>query len=127
MPIKFKVIEKAQPGVIGGGEKKFYASPVINGELTLSGLTRAIEKICTVNGADICAVLYALVEVAADSLADGTIVRLGDLGSLRTTISSEGKTTAAEVSASAIKSTGIIFTPGPRIKEALAIVKFRKE
>lgn len=60
MPIKFKVIEKAQPGVAGGGEKKFYASTNVTGEKTLAGLTREIEKISTVSGADIRAVLYVL-------------------------------------------------------------------
>ena len=69
----------------------------MDGELTLAGLTKAIEKICTVSGADIRAVLYALVDVAVDSLADGTIVRLGDLGRLRITISYEGKATVEEV------------------------------
>jgi len=29
MAIQFKVIEKGQPGVVGGGVKKFYASPVM--------------------------------------------------------------------------------------------------
>jgi predicted histone-like DNA-binding protein len=126
MPIKFKVIERGQPGVAGGGIKKQYASPVMDGELTLAGMTKAIEKICTVSGADIRAVLYALVDVAVDSLADGTIVRLGDLGSLRITLSSEGKNLAPEVTASTIKDVGVIFTPGTRIKEALATVKFEK-
>lgn len=127
MPIKFKVIERGQPGVAGGGEKKSYASPVMSGELTLAGLTKSIEKICTVSGADIRAVLYALVDVSVDSLADGNIVRLGDLGSLRISLSSEGKTSANEVTASAIKSSSVIFTPGTRIKEMLSNAKFQKE
>lgn len=127
MPIKFKVIERGQPGVAGGGQKKFYASPVMDGEMTLADLTKAIEKICTVSGADIRAVLYALVDVAVDSLADGTIVRLGDLGSLRVSISSEGKDKAQDVKADAIKNTSIIFTPGPRIKEMFETVKYQKE
>ncbi len=57
MAISFKSIEKAQPGIAGGGEKKFYASPVISGETTLEDLTRYIEKVSTVSGADIRAVL----------------------------------------------------------------------
>ena len=126
MAIKIKAVEKGQPGVVGGGEKKFYANPVMDGELTLAGLTKAIEKICTVSGADIRAVLYALVDVAVDSLADGTIVRLGDLGSLRVTLSSEGKATEKEVKADCIKSTSVIFTPGTRIKEMLSAAKFEK-
>ena len=127
MPIKFKVIERGQPGVAGGGQKKYYASPVMSGELTLAGLTKSIEKICTVSGADIRAVLYALVDVAVDSLADSSIVRLGDLGSLRVSLSSEGKDTAAEVNAAAVKKSSVIFTPGKRIKEMLGSANFQKE
>lgn len=126
MPIKYKPTEKGQPGVVGGGVKKHYATPVMNGELTLPGLTKAIEKICTVSGADVRAVTYAMVDVAIDSLANGTIVRLGDLGSLRITISAEGQTTADKVTASTIKNVGVIFTPGTRIKEILAAAKFEK-
>ena len=126
MAIKFKVIEKGQPGVAGGGTKKFYATPVMDGELTLEDLTHTIEKMCTVNGADIRAVLYAMVEVAVDSLADGTIVRFGELGSLRTSLSSEGKAKATDVTAAAIKDASVIFSPGTRIKTMLAAAKFQK-
>lgn len=127
MSIKFKVIERGQPGVAGGGTKKFYANPVMDGEMTLADITKSIEKICTVSGADIRAVLYALVDVSVDSLSDGTIVRLGDLGSLRVSLSSEGKEKETEVTASTIKNASIIFTPGSRIKEMLAAAKFQKE
>ena len=127
MAIKFKVIERGHPGVVGGGVKKFYATSVLEGEISLTDLTRQIEKICTVSGADIRAVLYALVDVAVDNLNNGRIVRLGELGSLRPTLSSEGKTTAEEVTAAAIKEAGVLFTPGTRIKEMLAAVKFVKE
>ncbi len=79
MAIKFKVIERGHPGVPGGGEKKFYASANMSGELTLTGLTKSIEKISTVNGADIRAVLYALVGVMQDALANEQNVRVGEL------------------------------------------------
>lgn len=126
MAVKFKVIEKGQPGVAGGGVKKFYASPVLEGEMTLEDLTKSIEKICTVSGADIRAVLYALVDVSVDNLSKGSIVRLGELGSLRPTISSEGKATSDGVTASAIKGASVIFTPGSRIKDMLSGLKFLK-
>ena len=126
MPIKFKVIERGQPGVAGGGTKKFYASPIMDGEMTLDDMTKAIERACTVNGADIRAVLYALVDISVDNLSSGTIIRLGDLGSLRISLSSEGKDKADDVSASAIKGTNVIFTPGPRIKDMLNTVKYQK-
>ncbi len=126
MSIKFNVIERGQPGVVGGGEKKFYASPVMSGELTLAGLTKSIEKICTVSGADIRAVVYAMVDVMKDSLSEGNIVRMGELGSLRMSFSSEGKATAEEVNASAINSAKVIFTPGKDIKTMLETVEYQK-
>ena len=83
MAVKFKVVEKGEPGVPGGGTKQFYARTVTQGEANISELTRSIEKISTVSGADIRAVLYAFVDVVKDDLAAGRIVRIGDLGSLR--------------------------------------------
>ncbi|MDR0754470.1 MAG: hypothetical protein LBF04_03685, partial [Prevotellaceae bacterium] len=56
MSIQIKSVERGQPGIAGGGVKKYYASPVHGKELTLESLTKAIEKTSTVNGADIRAV-----------------------------------------------------------------------
>ncbi|MEJ8591356.1 HU family DNA-binding protein [Riemerella anatipestifer] len=126
MSIKYKTIQKAQPGVAGGGDKKFYASPVYQGEKTLEDLTKDIEKISTVSGADIRAVLYALVDVMQTSLSEGRIVRLGELGSMRVSLSSEGKAKEEEVTSAAIKSAKVLFTPGSDLKKMLQTLKFEK-
>ncbi|MRM83079.1 HU family DNA-binding protein [Riemerella anatipestifer] len=126
MSIKYKTIQKAQPGVAGGGDKKFYASPVYQGEKTLEGLTKDIEKISTVSGADIRAVLYALVDVMQTSLSEGRIVRLGELGSMRVSLSSEGKAKEEEVTSAAVKSAKVLFTPGSDLKKMLQTLKFEK-
>ena len=126
MAIQIKSVERGQPGIAGGGVKKYYASPVHDREISLDGLTKAIEKTSTVNGADIRAVLYAMVEEAVNGLADGRIIRLGDLGSLRITLSSEGKETAEEVTATSVKKAGVIFTPGKKLQEMLGSAKFTK-
>ena len=127
MSIKIKSVARPQPGVAGGGVKKFYASPVHGREVTLEAMTKGIEKTSTVNGADIRAVLYAMVEEAVLGLSEGRIIRLGDLGSLRITIKSEGRATAAEVSASSVKKAGVIFTPGAKLQEMLKNAKYVKE
>lgn len=126
MPIEIKSVERGQPGVAGGGVKKFYASPVQGKEITLDKLTESIEKTSTVNGADIRAVLYAMVEEAVSGLEDGRIIRLGDLGSLRITLSSEGEATAEEVTAASVKKAGVIFTPGTRLQKMLKNAEFTK-
>jgi predicted histone-like DNA-binding protein len=127
MAIKIKTVAKGQPGVTGGGEKKYYVVSVMGGEWNIDKLTGSIEKICTVSGADIRAVLYALVDVAVDGLENGNIIRLGDLGSMRVTLSSEGRTTPEEIGANCIRKSGIIFVPGARIKKMLQTANYRKE
>ncbi|MDR0333203.1 MAG: hypothetical protein LBI15_07025 [Dysgonamonadaceae bacterium] len=126
MSIQFRTTERSQPGVIGGGTRKFYAKPVQGREITLEALTKAIERKSTLSGADIRAVLYAMVEQAVDGLAEGRIIRLGEMGSLRISISSEGRDTPEEVTSSVIKKTGIIFTPGKKIQNMLKMARFTK-
>ena len=129
MAIRIKTVQRVLPGVKEEGDervKKFYAAPVHDREITLEGMTKAIEKTSTVSGADIRAVLYAMVEEAVNGLSEGRIIRMGDLGSLRITLSSEGKEKAEDVTAKAVKKTGVIFTPGKKLKEMFNNAKFTK-
>ena len=126
MPVKFKVIEKGQPGVVGGGIKKFYASAAATGELTLDKLTKRIEQNSTVSGADIRAVLYSMVEMMQESLEDGQIVRLGDLGSLRINVKSNGEVKPEYVTANSIKGAKTVFSPSDRLKDMLKTLKYEK-
>ncbi len=112
--------------MVGGGEKKFYPSIVYTDELSPEDLTREVEKISTVNGADIRAVLYAAVDVIADKMGNSRIVRLGDLGSFRVSLSKTAANTADDVGGGNVKSTKILFTPGSRLKDMLRDVKFSK-
>ena len=54
--------------------------------------------------------LYALVDVAVDELAAGRAVRLGELGRLRVSISSEGVAEEKDVVPAIIKGSKVIFT-----------------
>jgi len=126
MAIKFNVIEKGKPGIVGGGEKKFYANAITTGELTLDDLIKGVEKSSTVSGADISAVIYAMVDFMEASLADGKIVRLGKLGSLRVSISSNGEESAEKVTSRSIKGAKALFTPGKDLKFTLNNLTYQK-
>lgn len=126
MAIKFKVVQKGQPGVAGGGKKKYYASPNMSGEVALSEITQSLEKRSTVNGADIRAVLYGLSDVTKEALKNGEIVRLDGIGSLRVSFSSEGKLKEEEVTIHSIKDARIIFTPSKELKEMLSTLTYEK-
>ena len=53
MAIDYKVVEKGQPGVVGGGEKKFYAQIVYGKEATVDELVKNIEKFSALSESDI--------------------------------------------------------------------------
>ncbi|PKP12196.1 MAG: DNA-binding protein [Bacteroidetes bacterium HGW-Bacteroidetes-4] len=126
MAIRYKVIERAEPGVPGGGRRRYFASANVSGEFTLRDATKRIEKTSTINGADIYGVLYALIEVMKDALADGQIFRLGDLGSLRVSLSSQGFDSPDKVTPASIKGARVIFTPGTEIKDLLVSLDYKK-
>lgn len=127
MAITFKVLEKGQPGVVGGGQKKFYAQIVLDGEVTTDELVKEIEKFSSLTEPDIRGVIIALENAIQDKLVSGKIVRLEKLGSLYPAISSAGVDRPEDVNASVIKEASVNYRPGARIKKALAAAEFNKE
>ncbi|GJQ04754.1 HU family DNA-binding protein [Capnocytophaga canimorsus] len=127
MSIKYKVIEKGQPGVAGGGTKKFYANVVTEGELSVDDLVKQIEKFSALSEADIRGVIIALENVIQQGLADSKIIRLEKLGSLYPTLSSNGVATEKEFTANQIKSVSVNYRPGTRIIAAMKEAGFEKK
>ena len=127
MAVKYKAVAKGQPGVKGGGKQQYYAA-VVNGDVRdIDKITSTVSSISTVSGADIRAVLYASVEAITGFLSDGDIVRLGDLGTFRLSVSSKGEAAPEDVSADDIDNSRILFTPGPMLKNMLKTLQFEKE
>jgi predicted histone-like DNA-binding protein len=125
MPISYNIVERGEPGVAGGGESKFYASAKTTGETNINKLIERIEKISTVSGADIRGVLYALVDVVPEEMAEGNIVRIGDLGSFRVSISSEGHDNEDDVSSNSVTDSRVIFSPGDKFDRMLNNLTFQ--
>ena len=126
MAIDYKVIEKGQPGVVGGGDKKYYAQIVYGKEVSIDELVKLIEKFSALSEADIRGVIYALENAAQDFLAQGRIVRLEKLGSFYPAISSRGEDEEATVSANSIKKVNVNYRPGKRILASLESAGFNK-
>jgi predicted histone-like DNA-binding protein len=126
MPIKYKTIQKTTPGVIGGGQKKFYASIQLDGETVVDDLLREIEKFSALSEPDIRGVIVALENVIQNYLANSKIVRLERLGTFYPTLKSEGKETAEEITGQSIKSVGVNYRPGTRILSVMRNAGFKK-
>ena len=65
-------------------------------------------------------------DVIVDALKGGEIIRLGDLGTQRVSLSSKGALTEKEYTSSLITKSRIIFRPGSILSEALANLSYSK-
>ncbi len=126
MSIKYKVVEKTEPGVAGGGNKQWYASAIADGEITIDDLTKEVEKFSSLSESDIRGVIIALENVIQSQLLNGKIIRLDKLGSFYPSLSSNGAASEAEFSPSLIKGAKVNYRPGVRITDALKTAKFTK-
>ncbi len=75
---------------------------------------------------DLMGILVTILKIIPDALSNGKIVRMGDLGSLRVAISSEGSEEEKKLTANNIRSTSVTFTPGKDLKYAISNFKIEK-
>uniref|UniRef100_UPI0039A50153 HU family DNA-binding protein n=1 Tax=Ornithobacterium rhinotracheale TaxID=28251 RepID=UPI0039A50153 len=127
MSIKYTIVERPQPGVKGGGTKKWYAQVSTAGEMSVDDLVKQIEKFSALSEADIKGVLVALENVAQEALSSGKLVRLEKLGTLYPTLSSSGADTEEAFNVSLIRSVGVNYRAGKRIIDAMKAAGFEKK
>jgi predicted histone-like DNA-binding protein len=125
MAIKFKTQSRKNPQDLTAPEK-FYAAAIADGNVDLDRLAELISYQCTVTETDCYAVLLALEHNIIGELGQGRIVKLGRLGNFQVGISSKGSDTAAEVSATTITKSRILFRPGKKLRSMLNDVSFKK-
>jgi predicted histone-like DNA-binding protein len=125
MPINYNVTPRKDPRN-QESDAKYYATVRSMGRVDTNGLARSINSMSTVSSADTAAVLEAFLNVVPDQLADGRIVELGDFGSFRLTVSSEGAPRAEDFTSRHITDVRVVFTPGKRFKGVLNNAEFQK-
>lgn len=125
MAMKFVVVKKKNP-VNKDDPGKYYAQATISGDVTLETISRRIAKASMAARGDVSGVLISLVDEIIESLEEGNTVRLGELGSMRVSLSSSGEEDAGKVSANNIRKARIIFTPSVMIKDRISRMSFRQ-
>ncbi|MBN1111367.1 MAG: hypothetical protein JXA53_00440 [Bacteroidales bacterium] len=126
MAVKYNVIEKSLPSLNNQRQVKYYAVANANGRVGLPEMTKYIESISTVSGADIRAMLYAMEDFIITSLADGKIVELGELGNIKIRLNSKGEESSDKVSNKTIKKVRAVFSAGKRLRDSLGNILFQK-
>ena len=126
MSIKFKPIAKGQPGVVGGGDTKFYASIVRTEPVSLETFAHDLADRSTLTQADIHAVLVSFMEKFPEYLMAGRSIYLGKLGSLAPAINSQAELSADEVDRYSITRLRVLFRPSNKLKDILSVAKYKK-
>lgn len=125
MAIKFKSQPRKNPQDMVAPEK-FYAAAIANGETDMEALAEMISYQSTLTDTDCYAVLRSLEHNIINELRQGRIVKLGSLGNFQVSISSEGKVTSEELTATDITKSRIIFRPGKKLRQLLGNLSYQK-
>lgn len=125
MSAKYNVVARGNPAN-PEAPKKYYASFTSSGKIKLRQLAEQIASISTVSSIDTLAVLEAFLQVVPKEMANGQIVDLGEFGSFKLRIKSDGQETPDAVSAKNITKIQPQFSPGKEFKKVIENTNFEK-
>ena len=123
--VTYSVVPRYNPSE-KGMPPKYYAQAQARGDVNIREMSERIQTACTVNKADVYAVLVALEDVIAEALQNGEIVRLGELCTLQVSLSGKGALSEEDYTTSLIKKKRINFRPGRLLANAISSLNFTK-
>ncbi len=126
MSILYRSLLRGEPGVPGGGVKKYYAAIVLGEEVTIDEIVKDVEKFCSLSEPDIVGVIAAFEYVVESKLCQSRYVRFNRLGTMYPRFSSKGVDTEEEVDETLISNRSIRYLPGQKLRDALAVAKLKK-
>lgn len=115
--MKIKLVKRKRPGAKDDAGK-LYANPVNVGKKTMHDIAKDIAGRSSLTRGDIENVLFNFIDRLPSYLRDGFSVQLGEFGTMRLTLSSEGAATVKAFKTETIKPR-VTFTPGVELKAAL--------
>jgi len=123
--IKLKFLKRRNPNDLTAPEK-YYAAAISEGSIDLKRLAEKIAYQSTLTPGDCYNVLSALEKNVIEELSDGRIVRLGDLGTFRLSVSSNGIDALEDTHSGMVKKARILFRPAEGLRNMLKNLNFRK-
>ncbi|WP_455624213.1 HU family DNA-binding protein [Parabacteroides sp.] len=126
MPIRYKLVQRkdfTKDAPTDG--KRFYAQLVSNGTVSLDELCESIAEETAQTSADVKSIFDRLPRILRRHLSEGRNVQMGEFGSLRPTLGSQGSLTKKEFDAATMmKKPGLVFTPGKLLQRMRDDVTF---
>ncbi len=125
MAISFKMVPKKNI-MASPPETKYYPCAVHNGEVNLKQLAAIVASQSTVSRADCYAVIVALTQAIGDSLSEGRIVKIEDLGTFQITLQGLPADSPDDLGKSSIKGAKIIYKPSHDLKRTLNKLTYKR-
>ena len=125
MPVKYIVVPHKIPSK-PNEPLAYYPRLKSSGEISLREIAKDIAQESTVSPGDTMAVIESLLQNIPRYLAQGYIVRLGELGSFYLSIQAEGSPDPESVNRYKIKRNKLHFRAGKLVKQMLKHLDYRK-
>lgn len=126
MSVPIKAVQRGEPGIVGGGTKRYYAVPHYRGIISLTELAQEISRMSSLSRPDVAAVLQALLVILPGHLSQGRVISLGDFGTFRVTLRSGAGDTAREVDGNNVRLARLRFMPGKELRDLLGSLSVEK-
>ena len=124
--MKYKLVEKRNPQK-PDEQKKWYANAVNEGVINIRQLSERIALQSGVSRGDILNVLESALDAIPEYLEMGYTVSLGNLASLRLTLSSKGADNQDQFDAVAMmKKPHVVFNPSKYLDKKLTDITYEK-
>jgi predicted histone-like DNA-binding protein len=107
-------------------EIKYYPCAVSKGEVNLDDLARIVASRTTMSRPDCFGVIMALSDVIGESLANGNIVRIDNLGTFQLNLSGTPADTEAALGKSNIKAAKINYKPSRDLKTRMKKITYKR-
>ncbi len=120
--MKYKLITKENPQD-KTAPKKVYASAINAGRFTIKDFAKEISGRSSLTRGDIENVLNNFLDELPTFLKIGMSIQLGELGTMRLSLSSEGSEEKKDFDPSSIKAK-IIFTPSVELKDNISSINY---
>lgn len=125
MPIEYSLVQRGLPGTTSG-PKKWYAAVRSSGTTTERNMIDKISRGTSLSTGDVKNAIESLLQEIPRELADGQIVKLGDLGSFRVTLQSDGTDTEEAFTTAQVRKVKVNFTPSALFEQLLTGAALRR-
>lgn len=121
----YSVKRRANP--LNREESKYYATAEYSDEINIRKLAVEISKGCTLNVADILAVIESFLDKVPEYLKNSNRVRLDNFGILKLSFSAKGQEDEKNVTSNDITDVRVLFQPCSKLRKELSDVTYTKK